>query len=337
MSAYKTIVVTGGAGFIGANFIHSLFKKYGTSITIHTIDALTYAGNLDNLSNLDPKYNHYFHHIDIRDKTTLTHFFDAHTIDAIVHFAAESHVDRSIEDSSSFITTNVIGTQQLLDIVNAFKIKKFVHVSTDEVYGSLGDTGSFFEHTPIAPNSPYAASKASSDLIVKAYYKTHQTPVCITRCSNNYGPYQFPEKLIPLMISNALTNKPLPIYGNGKNVRDWIYVDDHCDGVNAVLQSGKLGEIYNLGGNAEKKNIDLVKQILRILGKDESLITYVTDRAGHDYRYAMNFSKATTELNWTPKYTFEDGLQKTIEWYLKNQEWLNRVLSGEYHKKGVIS
>lgn len=337
MSKYRAIAVTGSAGFIGSNFVHRLIETYGPDITIHSIDALTYAGNLDNLATLSTP-THHFHHIDIANKAALTAFFEQTPIDAIVHFAAESHVDRSINDSSAFITTNVIGTQYLLDCAKAFNIKKFVHVSTDEVYGELGDTGKFSETTPISPNSPYSASKASSDLLVMAYHHTHGLPVCITRCSNNYGPYQFPEKLIPLMISHVLNNKPLPVYGNGKNVRDWIYVTDHCDGVDAVLQYGQIGEVYNFGGDAELDNLTVVKTILDKLNKPESLITYVEDRAGHDFRYAIDFTKATKTLNWTPSITFEEGLNKTIEWYKRNTRWLSRIASGAYQShKGVHS
>ncbi len=329
------VVVTGGAGFIGSNFIHYMFKTYGKSVDIYNLDALTYAGNLNNLSALPSNCSYQFHHVDIVNKPQLQATLTAINPDAVVHFAAESHVDRSIADSSPFVLTNVLGTLNLLDVSKQLGVKRFVHVSTDEVYGTLGDTGLFTEDTPLQPNSPYSASKASSDLLVRSYVETFGFPALITRCSNNYGPYQFPEKLIPLMTLNAMQDKALPVYGTGKNVRDWIYVEDHCRAVDIVLQKGRIGEVYNAGGNAQRQNLDVVKTILKQLGKPESLISFVEDRLGHDFRYAIDCSKLENELGWTPLVDFETGLSKTVAWYQDNKLWWEAVLSGEYRSSGT--
>lgn len=321
------ILITGGAGFIGSNFVRYMLDKY-KNYEIVNLDALTYCGNLENLSGIEDNHNYTFIKGDITDKELV--FEITADVDYIVNFAAESHVDRSIEDPEIFIKSNVLGTQVLLDAAKKYSIKKYLQVSTDEVYGSLGETGYFREDTPLAPNSPYSASKAGADLMVRAYNETFDLPVNITRCSNNYGPYQFPEKLIPLMISNALEDKPLPVYGDGMNVRDWLHVYDHCTAIDLVLHKGKIGEVYNIGGNNEKKNIEIVKLILENLGKDESLIKFVKDRLGHDRRYAIDSTKIQKELGWKPKYTFETGIAETIEWYLENRDWWERIKSGEY-------
>lgn len=340
----KNILVTGGAGFIGSNFVKHMLTTY--NYTIINIDLLTYAGNLENLSDIENHPRYTFIKGDIRDETLINEVFEQYNIDGVVHFAAESHVDRSIEDPQIFLTTNILGTQVLLDAAKAhWKINpndkhcrkfkegvKFLQVSTDEVYGTLGRTGLFTEETPLAPNSPYSASKTSADLFVRAYYETFGMPVNITRCSNNYGAYQFPEKLIPLIINNALQEKPLPIYGDGMQVRDWLHVHDHCVAIDTVLHQGKIGEVYNIGGNNEKANIDIVKLIIKELGKSEDLITYVADRPGHDRRYAIDNTKITTELGWSPSYTFEEGLKETIQWYLDNKEWMERVTLGKYQE-----
>jgi dTDP-glucose 4,6-dehydratase len=315
----KHVLVTGGAGFIGSNFIHYLANHYGPDITIHNIDALTYAGNLANLDNL-ANTNYHFHHACITDRATLTGIF-AHPIDCVVHFAAESHVDRSIHDSSPFITTNVLGTQCLLDVAMAHSVKQFIHISTDEVYGST-QTGYFTETSPLNPSSPYAASKTSSDLVALAYYKTFGFPVRVTRCSNNYGPFQFPEKLIPLMIQRALANQSLPVYGDGSNVRDWLHVTDHCRAIHSVMTAGKDGEVYNIGGHGERDNLPIVKTILSALNKPESLINFVTDRLGHDWRYAIDFTKIQRDCDWAPSIDFESGIQQTIAWYQNSPSWL---------------
>ncbi len=337
MPSYSKILVTGGAGFIGSNFVrYVLTTRPNTSIV--NLDKLTYAGNLRNLQGLEKEYSKRYQFVkgDINDSTLVSNLIG--DCDAIVHFAAESHVDRSILDASAFIETNVRGTYTLLNanLANG-NTKRFLHVSTDEVYGSLSDTDpAFTEETPIQANSPYSASKASSDLMVRAFVHTHNMDAVMTRCSNNYGPYHFPEKLIPLMITNALEGKSLPVYGTGKNVRDWIYVTDHCAGILRVLEGGKKGEVYNLGGNSERTNIDVVKTILKILGKPESMIKYVEDRKGHDWRYAINATKAEKELGWVPTTTFETGIEKTIKWYIENRAWWEEVKSGayrEYYKK----
>jgi dTDP-glucose 4,6-dehydratase len=323
----KRILVTGGAGFIGSNFVRYMLDKY-RDCEIVNLDALTYCGNLENLSGLENNSNYTFIKGDITDKDLV--FKITSDTDYIVNFAAESHVDRSIEDPEIFIKSNVLGTQVLLDAAKEYSVEKYLQISTDEVYGSLGETGYFREDTSLAPNSPYSASKASADLMVRAYNKTFDLPVNITRCSNNYGPYQFPEKLIPLMISNALEDKQLPVYGDGMNVRDWLHVHDHCTAIDLVLHRGKVGEIYNIGGNNEKKNIEIVKLILQNLNKPESLIKFVKDRLGHDRRYAIDSTKIKEELNWKPKYTFETGIAETIKWYLDHRKWWERIKSGEY-------
>lgn len=339
----KTILVTGGAGFIGSNFVKTMLAKH-PNYKIINIDALTYAGNLENLKDIDDNENYTFIKADIRARQKIDKIFETYDIDMVVNFAAESHVDRSIVEPEIFLTTNVIGTQVLLDIAKKYwnlnpKDKyckeykegvKFLQVSTDEVYGALGKTGMFVETMPLMPNNPYSASKASADMIVRSYYETFGMPINITRCSNNYGPYQFPEKLIPLMINNALNNKSLPVYGDGKQIRDWLHVKDHCSGIDTVLHKGKIGEVYNIGGNNEKANIEIVKLILASLGKGEELITYVADRPGHDRRYAIDNTKITTKLGWKPQYTFEEGIRETIEWYLSNVEWIANIVSGDY-------
>lgn len=321
------ILITGGAGFIGSNFVRYMLDKYD-NYEIVNLDSLTYCGNLENLREVENNSNYTFCKGDITDKDLV--FEITADVDYIVNFAAESHVDRSIEDPEIFIKSNIFGTQVLLDAAKEYGTQKYLQVSTDEVYGSLGKTGYFREDTPLAPNSPYSASKAGADLMVRAYNKTFDLPVNITRCSNNYGPYQFPEKLIPLMISNALENKPLPVYGDGMNIRDWLHVYDHCSAIDLVLHEGKIGEIYNIGGNNEKKNIEIVKLILQNLNKPESLIEFVKDRLGHDRRYAIDSAKIQNELGWTPKYTFETGIAETIKWYLDNREWWERIKNGEY-------
>lgn len=340
----KNILVTGGAGFIGSNFVKHMLATYDYNII--NIDSLTYAGNLENLKDVEnnPKYT--FVKADIRDREALDKIFAEYQIDTVVNFAAESHVDRSIVDPEIFLSTNVIGTQALLDTAKKYwKVNpddkhcrlykegvKYLQVSTDEVYGTLGKEGMFTETTPLAPNSPYSASKTSADLVVRAYHETFGMPINITRCSNNYGPYQFPEKLIPLMINNCLHNKELPVYGDGMQIRDWLHVKDHCTGIDTVLHKGKIGEVYNIGGNNEKANIEIVKLIIKNLGKSEELIKYVQDRPGHDRRYAIDNTKITTELGWAPSYTFEQGIKETIEWYLANEEWMEKIVSGDYMK-----
>lgn len=325
------ILVTGGAGFIGSNFIHYMLSKY-PHYTILNVDKLTYAGNLENLADVqsNPKYR--FEKVDICDRENIERCVNEYNIDVIVNFAAESHVDRSILGAAEFVQTNIVGTSVLLDVAREKGIQRFLQVSTDEVYGSLGPTGYFTEETPLHPNSPYSASKAAADMLALAYEHTHKLPVVITRCSNNYGPYQFPEKLIPLMIANALNDKPLPVYGDGLNVRDWLHVRDHCSAIDAVLHNGKTGEVYNIGGNNEKTNIEIVRLILQHLNKPESLITFVKDRPGHDRRYAIDSSKIQQHLGWKPSYTFEQGIAETIRWYVTHQEWWQRILSGEYRE-----
>ena len=332
---FKNLLVTGGAGFIGSNFLRYVLHAFPEVRTLN-LDKLTYAGNLENLREIEALPRFRFFRGSIESVSDVRAAFDTHesafeaTVDAVIHFAAESHVDRSIEDPSAFLTTNVIGTQILLAEAQRRGARRFVHISTDEVYGSLGASGAFTEMTPIAPNSPYAASKAGSDLIARAYYHTYDFPVIITRCSNNYGPYQFPEKLIPMMIANALENKTLPVYGDGQNVRDWIFVDDHNRGIWAVLQDGRPGEVYNLGGHAEKTNLEVVRTLLGLLDRSEDLIRFVPDRPGHDRRYAMDSSKIERELGWRPQVRFEEGLEATVAWYVANSEWLARVRSGAY-------
>lgn len=336
----KTYLVTGGAGFIGSNYIEYMLEKYGKDIKIINVDLLTYAGNLENLKSVENSENYQFIKADICNKNQIEDIFNQNSIDYVIHFAAESHVDRSIKNPEVFVQTNVLGTIVLLNAAkkaweteNGFiKDKKYVQVSTDEVYGSLGEDGFFTENTPLDPHSPYSASKASADMLVKSYFDTYNMPVNITRCSNNYGPYQFPEKLIPLMINNALSDKPLPVYGTGKNVRDWLYVEDHAKAIDMVTQNGKLGEIYNIGGHNEKQNIDIVNIILEQLNKSKDLIKYVEDRKGHDKRYAIDPTKIKNDLGWYPETCFADGIKKTIEWYLQNQEWMKNVTSGDYQK-----
>jgi len=311
--------------------VHYLLKVH-PDYRVVNFDKLTYAGNLENLEKVESNPRYIFEHGDICDADFVQKVVEQHAIDVIVNFAAESHVDRSILGASEFIRTNVVGAGVLLDMVKQKGIKRFVQVSTDEVYGSLGEEGKFTESNPLQPNSPYAASKASADLLVLAYRHTFGLPVLITRCSNNYGPYQFPEKLIPLMILNALHDKPLPVYGDGGNVRDWLHVEDHCSAIDLVLHHGRLGEVYNIGGNSERRNLDVVKLILRQLGKPESLITFVKDRPGHDRRYAIDASKIQSELGWQPAHTFEAGLAETIRWYQTHESWWKRILSGEYQE-----
>ena len=322
------IVVTGGAGFIGSNVIHMLLTG-AEDLSVVNVDALTYAGNLDNLHAVaqDPRYS--FVRADICDADAVAGFLND-DVDAVVHFAAESHVDRSVEGPEVFLRTNVIGTQVLLERARAVDLERFVMVSTDEVYGSLGPEGAFTESTSLAPNSPYSASKASADLLCRAYHHTFGLDVVTTRCSNNYGPYQFPEKLIPLMISNALERKPLPVYGDGKNVRDWLHVRDHCSAIDAVMRRGRSGEVYNIGGNSERENIQVVKALLDAVDRSHDLITYVTDRPGHDRRYAIDATKIRDELGWEPSVRFEEGLAETVKWYLDNGPWLEKVRSGVY-------
>lgn len=324
----KKILVTGSAGFIGSSFVKLMLTKGDYEVI--SFDALTYAGNLENLDSLKDNPKHTFVKGNIESKSDLEKVFDEHKIDGVINFAAESHVDRSIMDSSPFVSTNVFGTVNLLDFSKKHNVERYLQVSTDEVYGSLGATGKFTERTNLKPNSPYSASKTAADNFVRSYYKTFDFPALITRCSNNYGPYQFPEKLIPLMIMNALSDKDLPVYGDGMNVRDWIYVDDHCQAILEVFEKGRVGQVYNIGAENEMPNIEIVKQILSYLNKPESLIKYVKDRPGHDKRYAMDNTKISSELGWTPKYDFENGLKLTIDWYLNNMDWVERVISGEY-------
>ena len=350
----RTYVVTGGAGFIGSNYIHYMFGKYGDEIRIINVDKLTYAGNLENLRDVEDRPNYTFVKADICDAEAIHKIFAENDVDRVVHFAAESHVDRSIKDPGVFVRTNVLGTLTMLNAArNAWERedgtypedKKFLHVSTDEVYGSLSDPDTYFyETTPYDPHSPYSASKASSDFMVKAFMDTYGFPANITNCSNNYGPYQFPEKLIPLMINNALHGKDLPVYGDGKNVRDWLYVEDHCKGIDLVQEKGRLFETYNIGGHNERENIQIVKTIISTLrdmladddprkeAVSEDLIKYVTDRKGHDRRYAIAPDKIKEEVGWYPETTFEEGIKKTIKWYFDNAEWMEHVTSGNYQK-----
>jgi dTDP-glucose 4,6-dehydratase len=325
------ILVTGGCGFIGSNFIRYLLKIH-SDYSLINIDKLTYAGNIENLSDLSNSPHYHFVRGDIADMPRVEELISK-GVDAIVNFAAESHVDRSIEDPSAFIKTNVFGTFVLLEAVRKVFTKqriRFVHISTDEVYGSLGETGAFTEETSLAPNSPYSASKAAADMLVMAYHRTYGLPVVITRCSNNYGPYQFPEKLIPLMISNAIEDKELPIYGDGLYIRDWIYAEDHCRALDAVLHQGREGEVYNIGGHNERTNLSVAHAILDRLGKPHSLIRFVTDRLGHDRRYAIDFSKIKRTLRWEPSISFEEGIRQTVEWYQTNREWWKKIKTGEY-------
>lgn len=325
------VLVTGGAGFIGSNFVRYMVKKY-PEYNLFNLDALTYAGNLENLKEIEGLPNYKFVKGDIADREFINRLFEEEKFDYVLNFAAESHVDRSITNPDIFIQTNIQGTQVLLDAAKNAQVKKYLQVSTDEVYGTLGDTGYFSEETPLASNSPYSSSKAGADLLVRAYHETFGLPVNITRCSNNYGPFHFPEKLIPLMIINALNNKQLPVYGDGLNVRDWLHVEDHCQAIDLVLHKGENGEVYNVGGNNERTNIEIVKTILKALNKPESLIQYVTDRPGHDRRYAIDATKLREELGWSPKYNFDTGIEQTINWYLENQDWWENIISGEYQE-----
>lgn len=323
------LLVTGGAGFIGSNFVRYMVNKY-PEYQIVNLDLLTYAGNLENLKDIEDKPNYKFVKGDLADRDFINDLFETEKFDYVLNFAAESHVDRSITNPDIFVRTNIQGTQVLLDASKNIGVKKYLQVSTDEVYGTLGETGLFTEETPLAPNSPYSASKAAADLLVRAYNETFELPVNITRCSNNYGPFHFPEKLIPLMIINALNDKELPVYGDGLNVRDWLHVEDHCQAIDLVLHKGKNGEVYNVGGNNERTNVEIVKTILEQLGKPESLIKYVKDRPGHDRRYAIDATKLREELGWEPKYNFGTGIKQTINWYLENQDWWKNIISGDY-------
>ena len=341
----KNIVVTGGAGFIGSNFVRYILNE-NSDVKIINVDKLTYAGNLENLKGLEDNPRYVFKKVDICDKEKIEGLIEEFDVDTIINFAAESHVDRSIKDSTEFINTNIKGTQILLDAAKkAWTIGedqykegvKYIQVSTDEVYGSLSLDDDFFEETtPLNPHSPYSASKASADMLVKAYYDTHKMPVSITRCSNNYGPYQFPEKFIPLIMNNCLKHKVIPVYGDGSNIRDWLYVEDHCAAIYKVLLNGRLGEVYNVGGHNERTNMQIVKTIIKYLHDNvdeeinEDLITFVKDRKGHDKRYGINPEKIYKELDWLPKTKFEDGIVQTIKWYLENQDWLESIVSGEY-------
>jgi dTDP-glucose 4,6-dehydratase len=326
------ILVTGGAGFIGGNFVHYMVNKYPEDMIVN-LDKLTYAGNLETCKPVEGKPNYKFVKGDIADREFIFDLFKKEKFDVVVNFAAESHVDRSIEDPEIFVKTNVMGTTTLLDACNEFGIKRYHQVSTDEVYGDLPlDRPDLFFHedTPIHTSSPYSSSKAAADLLVLAYHRTYGLPVTISRCSNNYGPYHFPEKLIPLMIANALNDKPLPVYGTGENVRDWLYVEDHCKAIDLIIHNGRVGEVYNVGGHNEKTNLEIVKIICKELNKPESLITFVGDRKGHDMRYAIDPTKIHNELGWLPETKFEDGIKKTIKWYLDNREWWETIISGEY-------
>jgi len=332
----RTILVTGGAGFIGSNFVRFMLQKH-RGCRIVNLDALTYAGNMENLKAAEGNPNHIFIKADIRDKEAVENVFRTFEVNSVINFAAESHVDRSIDFPEKFFSTNVMGTLVLLEASRRYwkeggSKAKFVQVSTDEVYGALGEKGKFTEGSPLMPNSPYSASKAGADMAVRAYHETYGLPVNITRCSNNYGPYQFPEKLIPLMISNCIEGKELPVYGDGMQIRDWLHVSDHCSAIDAVLQKGADGEVYNVGGNNESANIDLVRLIVSTLGKPETLIKHVKDRPGHDRRYAIDNTKITEQLGWKPAYSFEKGIKETIEWYINNRDWIEHIATGLYRE-----
>ena len=327
-------LVTGGAGFIGSNYMHYVVNKYSDDYFV-CLDALTYAGNYNNIKDLEGKDNYKFVKGDITDKDFIDKLFNEEKFDVVINFAAESHVDNSIKNPTIFLTTNIIGTQVLMDASLKYNIKRYHQVSTDEVYGDLPldrPDLKFHEDTPIHTSSPYSSSKAGADLLVGAYYRTFGLPVTISRCSNNYGPYQFPEKLIPVVISKALKDEKIPVYGTGSNVRDWIHVIDHNIGVDLIVRNGKVGEVYNLGGHSERTNLEVVKTILKQMGKSEDLIEFVTDRKGHDLRYAIDSSKVEKELGWDRTYTFEEGIKETVDWYLENTEWIDNILSGEYKK-----
>jgi len=325
----QNVLVTGGAGFIGSNFINYILEE-GSDYNIVNLDKLTYAGNLENLIPSEAKKNYQFVKGDICNTELVNYLFTKFDISYVINFAAESHVDRSILGSEVFFRSNVLGTSVLLEAARKFNARKFLQVSTDEVYGSLGKEGLFTEETQLHPNSPYSSSKAAADLMALSFHHTYGLPVVITRCSNNYGPYQFPEKLIPLMIINLIRGKKLPVYGDGMNVRDWIYVLDHNQAVRAVLENGKVGEVYNIGASTEMPNIDIVKLLIKQIGKSDEIIEYVNDRPGHDRRYAIDSSKIKNELGWSPKYNFENAIKRTIDWYLKNKSWWERIISGEY-------
>lgn len=327
----KNILVTGGAGFIGSNFINHILKERDDYFIVN-LDKLTYAGNLENLKPSQDKRNYRFVKGDIVNSELVNFIFEKYRIKYVINFAAESHVDRSILGSEIFYRTNVIGTNVLLETARKFEVEKFLQVSTDEVYGSLGSSGFFTESTPLSPNSPYSSSKAAADMMALSFHHTFGLPVVVTRCSNNYGSYQFPEKLIPLMIINSLKGKPLPVYGDGLNVRDWIYVIDHNKAINLVLEKGVCGEVYNIGAGNEMPNIQIIKLILNHIKKSEDLIQYVKDRPGHDRRYAIDSSKIQSQLNWRPEFSFEDAIIKTIDWYIENKNWWERIISGEYEK-----
>jgi dTDP-glucose 4,6-dehydratase len=325
----KNILITGGAGFIGSNFINHVLNERD-DYNVVNLDKLTYAGNLENLKNTETKKNYHFIKGDIANSDLVNCIFEKHQIKFVINFAAESHVDRSILGSEIFYRTNVIGTNVLLETARRYEVEKFIQISTDEVYGSLGLEGLFTEKTPLSPNSPYSSSKAAADMMALSFHHTYGMPVVITRCSNNYGQYQFPEKLIPLMIINALNNQKLPVYGDGLNVRDWIYVIDHNKAIDIVFEKGKAGEVYNIGASNEMPNIEIVKLILQHLKKSEDLIEFVKDRPGHDRRYAIDSTKIKMELEWKPEFTFESAIQDTIDWYIKNKNWWERIISGEY-------
>ncbi len=325
----KNILVTGGAGFIGSNFINSVLTERD-DYNIVNLDKLTYAGNLENLKDIEENNNYHFVKGDITNSELVDYIFKKYSIKYVINFAAESHVDRSILGSEIFFRTNVIGTNVLLEASRRYEVEKYLQVSTDEVYGSLGKEGLFTEQTPLSPNSPYSSSKAGADMMALAFYHTYGLPVVVTRCSNNYGPLQFPEKLIPLMIINAMNNKKLPVYGDGMNIRDWIYVLDHNKAIEMVLEKGLVGEVYNIGASNEMPNIEIVKLILKKLNKDEELIEYVKDRLGHDRRYAIDSTKIQNELGWSPKYDFANAIEKTVNWYLENKNWWEKIISGEY-------
>ncbi|WP_169085310.1 dTDP-glucose 4,6-dehydratase [Paenibacillus sp. PL91] len=328
------LLITGGMGFIGSNFVLHMLRQY-PDYQIYNLDLLTYASHIDNLLEVASLPNYHFIQGDICDKQLLSQLMNE-GIDAVIHFAAESHVDRSIDNPFAFVDTNVQGTLALLEAARVHKVKRFVQVSTDEVYGSLGGSGYFSETTPLAPNSPYSSSKAGADLLARAYFHTYGLPVMTTRCSNNYGPRQFPEKLIPLTILRALNNEGIPLYGDGLNIRDWLYVDDHCSAIDLVLHHGGPGEVYNIGGHNEYTNIAIIRRILAELGKPESLIHYVKDRLGHDRRYAINAAKIRKELGWVPNHHFESGIQKTVEWYVDNLQWRNKIAAGTHNKNNTL-